>query len=246
MDAPVRDRSEAARRLREQLVSVRELRESIRQSPGLVRDRHALRDWQAGRLARTYRDLLDSPRYGPAAAFFLSDLYGPKDFAARDEGLARILPTLARVLPAAAVDAVALAVELDALSERLDVALIRNLRSRQPHGPLMIPEASYAEAYRAAADRSERERQIALVVRIGNDLDRLARKPLVAGALAMMEAPARAAGLEALHEFLARGFRAFRRMRGAEEFLATIAARETRINERLYGGVPQPFAIDAR
>jgi len=60
------------------------------------------------------------------------------------------------------------------------------------------------------------------------------------------EAPrlARAAGLEALHDFLARGFRTFRAMRGADEFLATIAARETRIIAQLYDGAPQPFALD--
>jgi hypothetical protein len=244
MDAS--DKAAAVQRLRDDLAGVRRLRESVRQTPALARDRLALRDWQARRLAGTYRDLLDSPRYGPAAAFFLSDLYGPKDFAARDEALARILPRLARLLPAAALDAIALAIELDGLSERLDVALIRNLRSRQPDGPLMIGEASYAEAYRAAADRSERERQIGLVVRIGADLDRLARKRLVAAVLGMMEAPARAAGLEGLHDFLARGFRAFRQMHGAEEFLATIAARETRINAQLYRAAPQPFALDGR
>jgi hypothetical protein len=237
------DKPAAVQRLRDHLTDVRRLRESIRETPALARDRLALRDWQAQRLARTYRDLLDSPRYGPAAAFFLSDLYGPKDFAARDEGMARILPMLARVLPASALEAIALAVELDALSERLDVAMVRTLRNRQPDGPLTVAETGYAEAYRTVADRRERERQIALVVRIGNDLDRLARKRLVGAALAMMERPARAAGLQALHDFLARGFRAFRHMRGAEEFLAIIATRETRANDRLYSGIPQPFAL---
>jgi len=246
MDTPVPDKSGAVRRLRDHLADVRRLREAVRQTPALARDRLALREWQAGRLARTHRDLLDSSRYGVVAAFFLSDLYGPKDFAARDEGIARILPTLARVLPATALDAIALAVELDALSERLDLAVARNLRSGQPQGPLAVAEASYAEAYRAAAPRSERERQIGLVVRIGTELDRLARKRLIAGAIAMTEAPARAGGLGALHDFLARGFRTFRAMRGADEFLATIAARETRIIAQLYDGAPQPFAFDRR
>jgi hypothetical protein len=83
----------------------------------------------------------------------------------------------------------------------------------------------------------------ALVARIGAELDRLARKRLVVGTLAMMEAPARAAGLEALHDFLARGFRTFRTMRGASEFLATIAAREHRILAQLFDGAPHPFAL---
>jgi hypothetical protein len=243
MDTPVPEKANAVRRLREHLADVRELRAAARAAPALARDRRALREWQAARLARTHRDLLDSPRYGAAAAFFLSDLYGTKDFAARDEGIARILPMLARVLPATALDAIALAVELDALSERLDMAVARNLRSGQPQGPLAVAEASYAEAYRAAAPRSERERQIGLVVRIGTELDRLARKRLVAGAIALMEAPARAAGLEALHDFLARGFRTFRAMRGADEFVATIVARERRIIAQLYDRAPQPFAL---
>jgi len=245
MDTPVPEKADAVRRLREHLADVRELRGAARAAPALARARRVLREWQAARLARTHRDLLDSPRYGAAAAFFLSDLYGTKDFAARDEGIARILPRLARVLPATALDAIALAVELDALSERLDLAVVRHLRSGQPEGPLVIAEASYADAYRATAPRSDRERQITLVVRIGTELDRLARKRLVAGAIAMMEAPARAVGLEALHDFLARGFRTFRTMRGAQEFLATIAARETWIIEQLYAGARQPFALPA-
>ncbi len=242
VDAPLPEQPDVAQRLRDLVAGVRRLRQGVQAESGLARDRLALREWQAGRLARTHRDLLDSPRYGAAAAFFLSDLYGPKDFTARDDGMARIVPTLVRVLPPTALEAIALAVELDALSERLDLALVRELRRGEARGPLALTEASYADAYRVAAERGERERQIELAVRIGADLDRLSRNRLVAAALAVMEAPARAAGLEALHDFFARGFRAFRAMRGADEFLATIAERERRISARLYRGAPQPSA----
>lgn len=245
MNASPAGKADAAQRLQHHLADVREQRAALRAAPALARDRLALRAWQADRLTRTHRDLLDSPRYSAAAAFFLSDLYGPKDFAARDAGIARIVPMLVRVLPAAALDTIALAVELDALSERLDLAVVRSLRRGQPEGALAITEASYADAYRAAAPRSEREHQLALLVRIGTELDRLARKPLVARTVALMEAPARATGLAALHDFLARGFRTFREMRGADEFLATIAAREARIVAQLYDGAPQPFALEA-
>jgi hypothetical protein len=242
MSALPPDKSAAVDRLRRELESVRGLRGAARAEAAVARDRAALRAWQAARFARTYADLLAAPRYTAAASFFLSDLYGPTDPAARDEAVARSLPTMVRLLPAAALDTIAGAVELDALSERLDLAMVRTFRRRQPEGELAISEASYAEAYRAAAERSERERQIGLVNRIGIALDRLARTPWLAGALAMMEAPARAAGVAALHDFLVRGFRAFRQMRGAAEFLATVEARERRINERLYAGDPQPFA----
>jgi hypothetical protein len=232
----------AEQRLRAGVARVRELRDLARSDPVLAQDRLLVRAWQADRLARTYPDLLANPRYGPAAAFFLSDLYGPKDFSARDEALARIIPTLTRMLPATAIETIALAVELDALSEALDQGVAAALRGRQPGAhALELSDASYANAYRAAGSAAERERQIWLIGRIGAALDRLSRKPLIAGALRVMEAPARAAGLGALHDFLARGFAAFRGMRGADEFLAVIAARESGINARLFAGDPHPF-----
>ena len=242
MTEPASNSALSAQRLRDQVARVRALRDAARDDPVLGQDRLLVRAWQADRLARTYPDLLASPRYGAAAAFFLSDLYGPKDFSARDEALARIIPTMTRMLPAAALATIALAVELDALSEALDQRVAAELRRRQPGAhALELGEASYADAYRAAGSAAERERQIWLVGSIGTTLDKLARKPLVAGALRVMEAPARAAGLGALHDFLARGFAAFRGMRGADEFLAVICARESRINVRLFAGDPHPF-----
>src|SRR5262245_48143694 len=196
MSALASDKSAAADRLRRELASVRGLRGAARAEAAVASDRAALRAWQAARFARTYADLLATPRYAQAASFFLSDLYGPADPTARDEALARSLPTMIRVLPAAPLDTIARAVELDALSEQLDLAMVRAFRRRQSAGELAITEASYTEAYRVAAERSERERQIDLVTRVGVALDHLARTPLLAGALAMMEAPARAARSE--------------------------------------------------
>jgi hypothetical protein len=231
-----------AQRLREGVARVRVLRDAARADPVLTQDRLLVRAWQADRLARTYPDLLSSPRYGPAAAFFLSDLYGPRDFSARDEEVARIIPTMTRMLPSSALETIALAVELDALAEGLDQRVAVALRGLQPGAhALEISAAAYAEAYRAAGSKAERERQIWLTGRIGIALDRLSRKPLIAGALRLMEGPAHAAGLGALHDFLARGFGAFRGMRGADEFLAVIGARETRINARLFAADLRPF-----
>jgi hypothetical protein len=238
------DAADAAQRLRDHLAAVRALRAEARADPVIQTCRLALRAFQAQRLERTYPDLLASPRYGPAAAFFLSDLYGAKDVTARDEGVARILPLLVRVLPEAALDTIARAVELDALSEKLDLELVAELRRRNPSGAPAITDAAYAEAYRAAGTRADRERQIALTVEIGAALDRLAHKPLLGGALRVMEAPARNAGLGALHDFLARGLKAFRHMRGADEFLRTVGTRERLISDRLYAGSPGVRALD--
>ncbi len=246
MSASLAGKPHLAERLHAGLARVRELRARARADPVAAQDRLLVRAWQADRLARTYPDLLASPRFGPAAAFFLSDLYGPKDFAERDEAVARIVPTLAALLPAGALETIALAIELDALSEALDQELAQRLRAGQPKATaLELSEAAYAAAYRCGS-KADRERQIALVGRIGSGLDRVARKPLIAGTLKLMAAPAYAAGLGALHEFLAGGFAAFRHMRGADEFLAIIAARETAIDGRLFAGHPRPFDLPHR
>jgi hypothetical protein len=221
------------------------LRARARQDPQADADRLAVRAWQTQRLAQTYRDLLDDPRYRPAAEFFLSDLYGAKDAGERDAEAARILPTLAAVLPVGAVQSLALALELDALSEELDGRLVAALRERQPSGPLEIDAQEYAAAYRACDNRSEREMQIELVDAVGHLLDRVAHRRMVGAAMEAMRGPARLAGLGALHDFLERGLRAFRYMQSADGFLAAIRAREEAILERLMSGAHDPFAVTA-
>jgi hypothetical protein len=204
-------------------------------------DRTALRVWQAARLERSYSDLLAAPRHQAAARFFLSDLYGAKDFTERDEEIARIVPTLASVLPIGAVQSLALAVEVDALTEELDAQLLARLRASDRSDRLTIDTARYAAAYRACANRPARERQIALIYTIAHLLDQVAHKALVTAAMELMRGPAHLAGLAELYDFLERGLSAFRRMQGAEEFLDTIRTRETAIMDRLFAADPDPF-----
>lgn len=216
-----------------QLAEVSRLR-----SPGLADSEKAarltLRAWQAQRLARTYADLLESDRHREAAGFFLTDLYGPKDCSARDAEIARVVPVLVRMLPAPALETLVDAVRMDALSESLDADMVGRLREMDALDA--IEEACYAEAYRRCGRQAEREAQIALILEIGHALDRLTRMPLLATSLKLMKKPAEMAGLGALHSFLFRGFHAFRRMRGADEFLSRVAETETAVMRRLLAG----------
>lgn len=239
-----REKAAIAEAIRADLARVKRLREAARRGGG---DRMRLRKWQAERLARTYPDLLASARYGRAARFFLEELYGAKDFAERDDEVARILPTMTRLLPLAAVRSFGLAVELDCLSEALDAELVAALRAGEPAGTnLAIDAKRYAAAYRRCANRPDRERQVRLVREIGEAMDAFAHKALVAKAVELMRGPAELAGLGELHAFLEGGFLAFRHMEGAGEFLDTIERRERRILERLFAGDPDPFArVDA-
>jgi hypothetical protein len=232
---------EPSQRLRAGAAEVAALRtlESVDAATRARRDE--LRAFQARRLAFTHADLLESPRYRTATRFFLDELYGVKDFSQRDAELARVIPTLTRFLPEAALETIADAVELDALSERLDLATAKALVADPAIRGRPVDDDAYARAFRAAGSRSDRERQVELVEHIGRALDRLVRHPLLGGLLGAMEGPARLAGLAAMHEFLASGFRAFKAMKGADVFLRTVIDRERTLMGRIWADEPDPI-----
>lgn len=208
-----------------------------------------MKRFQAERLAQTHRDLLDSPRYSLATRFFLEDLYGEKDFSQRDAELGRVIPTLTKFLPDQALTTIADAIELDALSEYLD-------QKMAAHGLVELggvwSNARYADAYRAIGGLSEpgfeggasgsalRERQLGLVPKIGQTLDKLVKNPFLGGLLASMGGPARLAGVPAMHDFLTRGFKAFQSMRGAKEFISVIDERERGLSAQILAGRDLP------
>jgi hypothetical protein len=193
--------------------------------------------WQVRRLRDTYADLQAVPRYATAMAFFESDLYGGGDFAQRDADLARVVPGMKRLLPEHALRTVVEAVEVNALAQDFDRAMIGHLPRRESG----FTVAEYCAAYRAVGLFEERRRQILLVSHVGAALDRLVRKPMIRSALKLMRKPARLAGLAALQDFLERGFGAFANMGGAQEFLATIEARELAILDAIIAGSDTPF-----
>lgn len=211
--------------LRRHLEALKSLRGPLARPPAML---GAVKRWQAQRLAKTYADLASQPRYAEATAFFLDDLYGPKDFSARDEEMLRIVPVMARVLPESAVETAALAIELEALTESLDQRLARALAAPT------VTTGEYDRAYRETSTREERLHQVDLVQAVGGRLDALVRKPFVGGTLKLMRRPARLAGLADLQDFLERGYAAFRRMDGANEFLEAFRARESAVIRQIF------------
>lgn len=187
----------------------------------------AVKSYQQDRFRRTYADLLASVEYGGAARFFLEELYGPRDFSDRDAQFARVVPAVVRLFGVEIVDTVASLAALHALSEALDTRLAVALT-----GPPNV--ASYPVAWRLAGTPAQREQQITLTLRVGRDLDRLTRKPLVRHSLRLMRGPAAAAGLSTLQSFLESGFDTFRAMRQPVHFLETIAARERSFSQALF------------
>jgi hypothetical protein len=199
-----------------------------------------LRAWQARRLADSFRDFLATPRMRPAAEFFLTDLYGERDFSARDRDVARILPMMARLLPDTLLVAATDAIELAVLSHAFDLRMAQALAAR-PRPDAAITVDDYAAAYRAAGCPRLRRHQIELILGVGWTLDAAVRKHGVYKLLRASRLPAKAAGLSELQGFLERGFSAFDALGGAGEFLEAIGRREREVSRRLFAGEPDPF-----
>lgn len=226
------DAQKVVRRLTKHLEISTHLRVMAKADPGMGKARQHLRTWQAGRIARTHADLLTSPRFGLAAAFFLTDVYGAKDASERDEEVKRAVPPMTKFLPVSALETVADVIELDALSEGLDAAMVAALGARVT----AIDAAAYGCAYRKVDRRKDRERQIYLIKHLGKSLDRLASRRFAGTALMLMRKPAQIAGFGNLFELLERGYAAVHAMGSIEEFLTLVVSRERRILKAVFAG----------
>ncbi len=221
-----------AARIASQLDRASALRAAAKSDRKTTAARQRFRAWQSERLARTHASLLADPRFAEAATFFLTDIYGANDPGRLYEDVRRVLPTVVKVLPAAGLETVSSAIELDALSEDLDAAMIKALGERVNR----LTGGIYAEAYRKVGRRRDRERQIDLILQLGQSLDRLAHRPFISTGLRMMRKPAELAGFRELQSFLERGYAAFHKMNGADEFLDQVVTRERNLLETLFAG----------
>ena len=210
-----------------------ELRARVVEDAGFGERRALLRAWQAARLARTHKDLLGSRRFGAAAEFFLTELYGPSDLSRHIEDVRRLVPLMASVLSDSGLATVAHAMELNVLSESLDGAMVEALGETAAD----ITDEAYAQAYRAVDGAHDRERQIDLIALLGEALKKLTHIRFLGMTLRIMRTPAQIAGLGELQGFLERGYAAFRAMSGgAGEFVTIVVARERAISEALMAG----------
>ncbi len=218
---------EATREIGPLLARKEHLQSVAAASPALGDRLQHLRTWQAARLARSYADLSANPRYAPAVAFFLSDIYAVHEFTRRDRDLTRALSQLRRALPAALIAILGKALELDVLTLELDQAMA--LRMSTP-----LTDSSYGEAYRAVGRRPERERQIGLIWEIGKALDEVVRRAWLGLVLRAAHVPAHVAGFGVLQDFLERGWAAFRILPAGHALFDDIRRREVALMDALF------------
>lgn len=204
--------------------ALKNLAEKMGQMPAI----HHLQQWQCERLLVTHSDLAQQPAYQQAMAFFVEELYGPKDFSQRDADIARVVPKLAKVLPATAMNALNDALALNALSFELDQKMVAALNGES------LNNETYALAYREVGEQDARERQIAIIRDLGHQLADVIDIRGIGMLISLSRRPAKLAGLLSLHEFLQRGYDTFKKLGDVNSFIDPVIAREEQIMLQLF------------
>jgi hypothetical protein len=202
-----------------------------------------LRVWQGERLARTYADLLEQPRYRPACLFFLEDIYAARDFSQRDHDLETMYEFMRRFVPDAVSRPAALTIKLHRMTEALDHKLLEVLVGQLGVTDSITVE-QYAEAYRRCNNYRERVEQIDAIIEICEHIDGIVRNPIAGPALRIAKSPLRGAGYGEVVSFLERGYDSFKRMHGSRYFRKTLHVREMGILDRFYAHDPDPFRLE--
>ncbi|MEC8227597.1 MAG: hypothetical protein VX066_02700 [Pseudomonadota bacterium] len=202
-------------------------RRQLAQQIGILEDIQAVQRWQCKRLLTTHAHMADQAEYHDAITFFVDELYGPKDFSQRDADLIRVIPKLAKALPNKAMVALNKALMLNALSFELDMAIAQQLNDEP------LNRDSYAVAYRTVGRAEDRATQIAIVASLGEQLADVVKIPGIGLIIKLSRRPAKMAGLLALHDFLYRGFSAFKGLGDVSAFIEPVIAAESELNDAL-------------
>ncbi len=229
-----------AERLQEMLARNHIIAERVQEASFPLDRFDRLQKWQRSRLARSFDDVAGREDYRPAVHFFLSELYGGLHFRQRDQDMGKVMPVMIRFLPDRTLSTMSEAFELQAISLEFDMAMADEMARRRLD---WLDMQTYCEVYRAANDRPGRERQILLIRKLGYDLDRLVRWPMVNYLVRMLRGPAHATGFGSLQEFLEAGLESFRALPDAAWFVETIYEREWGAMEKLFAGVERPFGF---
>lgn len=201
--------------------------------PSLGRRVHAIKVFQHLRFTQTYADVLSDDTRAGAAQFFLDEIYGPTDFTQRDAEFVRVVPALMRLFPSSIIETVLALTHLHALSEALDDAMA--LAIDEPASDWR----AYQVAWRRIGRESDRHLQIELIESVGRAMCTHTRSRLLKHSLKAMRAPAHAAGLSALQQFLERGFSTFGALPDANAFIDLVVARESDFVARMFDPATQ-------
>lgn len=228
---------DAAQTIRAAVAQVSALRLEALGDAALAAGIATIKRYQAERFTRTYADVLTAGPYKGAARFFVDELYSGRDYTLRDAQFSRIAGALQTFFPKHVVTTAVALAQLHALTEEIDHEMGRVWIGKTAANGT-DETTRYMQVWCAVGRREDRLRQLANVLEVGRELDRLTHLPGLRLTLRMMRRPAQAAGLSSLQVFLETGFDTFSAMgvkgNSANDFLALIQTRESALIEALF------------
>ncbi len=196
----------------------------------------AVQRFQVKRMQGTHAALFRSPRYGPLCAFFVQDLYGPRDVAPRTATFHSVSHLLRPILGQRLFLGAQRLVELQRLSDGLDGELARRLVEQG--ASTGFAAADFETAFRLCDNHPDRQRQLELSIRSTIFVHDLSRRRSVKH---LFRAARKLKGMRRLHSTLAvldRGYVAFRKIDEIRPFTRSMRQGEVEYMERVFESQP--------
>ena len=166
-----------AQRLRDQLARNHSIAQRVQETDFPLAQFNGLQQWQRARIARSFEDLAQRKGYRPAVQFFLNGVVRRPGFPSTRSGHGARHAGDDPV--PAGPDAGNHGGSFRAAGHQPGVRYGDGLGNGAAEAWIASICRRYCDVYRAADDRAGRERQILLIRKLGYDLDRLVRWPLV-------------------------------------------------------------------
>lgn len=191
----------------------------------------ALQQFQSDRLRRDHADLAAEAQYAAIGEFFFNEMYGPRDYTARDDQ-ARRLRQFVHVVPGLTIRDVEPALQMLDISNQLDELVV----DRMIELGVAIPfdEEAYELAYLRSDNYADRVAQLDLMRTALYNVYRTANKPLIKLAIDRTEQLAHVVGMAEIHRFLKHGYHAIQPVRDIYRFVETVYVREKDRLNRIY------------
>lgn len=222
----------AADRLRRYTLRSNQLHQRYLSDPDLLERYERFVAWQLAYMLPFYDELRQSRDTREAIDFIVTDLAGT-GISARDHEIQRVVPTMIRMLPSKAIGMLAAAMEQNARILEINLTIC-DVYYAQHGDDSAFTEKQYCAAAREAVSLTECLDLVKLTRKLGHELDRIIRIPLLGVTLMTMRIPARLAGFGTLQSFLEKGYSTFRNLDDVDQFLAIAEKLMQQLFERIY------------
>ena len=189
--------------------------------------------WQRIRIQRTHKELFEQPDNQLMAEYFLTQLYGGKEFKMLAVQLARILPKaqkLESLIKESALQTGSMAIEAAVLAIELDLHLAQWLVTRD----MAITETSVMTAYSATDDSAARRKQINSLKEVCYRTDKYLNSFFLLKAFQLAKSTVYHLNYQLLYDFVEAGFTAIKPLDSVGSFIDPFCARELMIIDRIH------------